>query len=140
MAVNGPANPWPARGERQLVDGTLLQRHAEIAAIGHAQSPFATGGYRQTERAGVLRAHRLLRIDGHLPLHRPALDQRPVVRLVGVFERTIAHQLGVQPAVAGKVDFFEEDAVESGTDPRAGPIDLNRQPGRRAEAHAANPA
>jgi hypothetical protein len=48
---------------------------------------------------------------------------------LGILERAIPDHLGIKPAIAGAVDFLEENAIERWADPGSRPIRLDDEAG-----------
>ena len=74
----------------------------------------------------VERIERLRGINGHLAF---AAGQFPIIRLVAVLERAIAHQFRINPAIGGQVDVLKKDAPQRGGDGVPRFVNLHRQAG-----------
>ncbi len=74
---------------------------------------------------GFFGAHWLRRIHRQFHVRQATANRGPVFRLVRVLERAVPDHLGVNAAVRGTVNVFEEDAPKCGTDRVARLIDMN---------------
>ena len=133
--------PLGSSVERQVVECPLAEIHPPVTGIGHTQAVAELAGD-QPHGMGILGVERRrigqpdrslgapsatrvqawtsvlnqTRLDPALGRDQMVAAEATARRAVVGLEIPILHQLRIKPAVAGMVDFLEEDAVHAGID------------------------
>ena len=121
-----------------------MERHSPETSVARAHAAGA-GLHREFQRIGNVGVQRLVGVHIHRAGRRSFGDERPIIRTRRTVKRTVAHHLGVNAALAGKIDFFKKNPEQIGTDNCARLVCLNRQrgsclrlSGKRNESHRQN--